>query len=69
VAPKLGQQGTPTALRAAAFPLGMGGTTYRLVVIQLAWLSALLVFMAVLLTQLRLKRRQRRHGQAAAREA
>jgi hypothetical protein len=59
VAPKLGQPGTPTALRAASSPLGMDDTTYRLVVTQMAWLSALLVFMSVLLTQIRVKRRRR----------
>jgi hypothetical protein len=59
VAPKLGQPGTPTALRAASSPLGMDDAMFRLVLTQVAWLSALLVFMSVLLTQIRLKRRRR----------
>jgi hypothetical protein len=59
VAPKLGQPGTPTALRAASSPLGMDDTTFRLVLTQVAWLSALFMFMSVLLTQIRLKRRRR----------
>jgi hypothetical protein len=62
VAPKLGQPGTPTALRAASSPLGMDDTVFRLVLTQVAWLSALVVFMSVLLTQIRLRRRRLRQG-------
>jgi hypothetical protein len=49
---------TPISLRANTAPFGFDPMLYRLVWIQVAWLSALLVGLSMLLTQLRLNRRR-----------
>jgi hypothetical protein len=58
VAPELLAGATPVSLRANSSPLGLDPTSYRLVWTEVAWLSALIVGVSLLLTQLRLKRRR-----------
>jgi hypothetical protein len=48
----------PVSLRTKASPLGLDATSYRLLWTQVAWLTALLVGISLLLTQLRLNRRR-----------
>ena len=48
----------PVSLRANTSPLGLDATSYRLFWTQVAWLTALLVGVSLLLTQLRLNRRR-----------
>lgn len=58
VAPAVSPQGAPVSLRAANSPMGLDPVSYRLVLTQLAWLSALLVGVSLPLTRLRLNRRR-----------
>ena len=48
----------PVSLRTKTSPLGLDATSYRLLWTQVAWLTALLVGISLLLTQLRLNRRR-----------
>jgi hypothetical protein len=48
----------PVSLRTKAAPLGLDPISYRLLWTQVAWLTALLVGISLLLTQLRLNRRR-----------
>jgi hypothetical protein len=48
----------PVSLRTRATPIGLDATFYRLLWIQVAWLTALLVGVSLLLTRLRLNRRR-----------
>jgi hypothetical protein len=49
----------PVSLSTKAGPLGLDPISYRLLWTQVAWLTALLVGISLLLTQLRLNRRRR----------
>ncbi|MFB9835602.1 hypothetical protein, partial [Actinoallomurus acaciae] len=57
----------PVSLRTKTSPLGLDATSYRLLWTQVAWLTALLVGISLLLTQLRLNRR--RSARPAARRS
>jgi hypothetical protein len=52
----------PVSLRTKTSPLGLDAASYRLLWIQIAWLTALLVGVSLLLTQLRLNRRRVRRA-------
>jgi hypothetical protein len=58
VAPDQLPEVRPVSLRAKTSPLGLDATSYRLLWTQVAWLTALLVGISLLLTQLRLNRRR-----------
>ncbi len=62
VAPMVLTTREPVSLRANASPLGLDETSYRLVWTDVAWLTALMVGLSLLITQLRLNR----HRQALA---
>lgn len=48
----------PVSLQTKTSPLGLDATSYRLLWTQVAWLTALLVAISMLLTQLRLNRKR-----------
>jgi hypothetical protein len=52
----------PVSLRTKTSPLGLDAASYRLLWTQVAWLTALLVGVSLLLTQLRLNRRRTHRG-------
>ncbi|WP_329236235.1 hypothetical protein OG417_31485 [Actinoallomurus sp. NBC_01490] len=58
VAPNQAPDMQPVSLRTKTSPLGLDATSYRLLWTQVAWLTALLVGISLLLTQLRLNRRR-----------
>ena len=68
VAPMFLTTKAPVSLRANSSPLGLDETSYRLVWTDVAWLTALLVGLSLLITQLRLNRHRQVLAAAAPRK-